>query len=89
MAGLTEFTNTVLDFVRLHPNWAALIVFVLAFGESLVFVSLILPFWAMLVGIGTIIGAADPLYLLDHRIVCGGGGGAWRLAFLLVGLPLP
>ena len=53
--------NTVLDFVRLHPNWAALIVFVLAFGESLAFVSLILPFWAMLVGIGTIIGAADPL----------------------------
>jgi membrane protein DedA with SNARE-associated domain len=61
MAGLTEFTNTVLDFVRLHHNWAALIVFVLAFGESLAFVSLILPFWAMLVGIGTIIGAADPL----------------------------
>ena len=61
MAGLAEFTNTVLDFVRLHPNWAALIVFVLAFGESLAFVSLILPFWAMLVGIGTIIGAADPL----------------------------
>ena len=61
MAGLAELTNTVLDFVRLHPNWAALIVFVLAFGESLAFVSLILPFWAMLVGIGTIIGAADPL----------------------------
>ena len=61
MAGLTEFTNTLLDFVRLHPNWAALIVFVLAFGESLAFVSLILPFWAMLVGIGTIVGAADPL----------------------------
>ena len=51
----------MLDFVRLHPNWAALIVFVLAFGESLAFVSLVLPFWAMLVGIGTIIGAADPL----------------------------
>ena len=61
MAGLAEFTNTVLDFVRLHPNWAALIVFVLAFGELLAFVSLILPFWAMLVGIGTIIGAADRL----------------------------
>ena len=61
MAGLTEFTNTVLDFVRLHPNWTALIVFVLAFSESLAFVSLILPFWAMLVGIGTIVGAADPL----------------------------
>ena len=59
--GLAEITNTVLEFVRLHPNLAAFIVFGLAFGESLAFVSLILPFWAMLVGIGTIIGAADPL----------------------------
>lgn len=59
--GLAEFTNAVLEFVRLHPNLAAFIVFGLAFGESLAFVSLILPFWAMLVGIGTIIGAADPL----------------------------
>jgi membrane protein DedA with SNARE-associated domain len=56
-----EYTNAVLDFVRQHPNWAAFIVFGLAFGESLAFVSLILPFWAMLVGIGTIIGAADSL----------------------------
>lgn len=59
--GFAEYTNMVLDFVRQHPNWAALIVFVLAFGESLAFVSLVLPFWAMLVGIGTIIGAANPL----------------------------
>ena len=59
--GFAEYTNLVLDFVRQHPNWAALIVFVLAFGESLAFVSLILPFWAMLVGIGSVIGAANPL----------------------------
>ena len=56
-----DITNGVLEFVRHNHNWSALIVFVLAFGESLAFVSLILPFWAMLVGIGTIIGAADPL----------------------------
>lgn len=56
-----EYTNMLLDFVRAHPNWAAAIVFVLAFGESLAFISLILPFWAMLVGIGTIIGGANPL----------------------------
>jgi membrane protein DedA with SNARE-associated domain len=59
--GFADFTGPVLEFVRQHPNWAAAIVFVLAFGESLAFVSLILPFWAMLVGIGTIIGAANPL----------------------------
>lgn len=59
--GLAEITNTVLEFVRAHPNWASAIVFILAFGGSLAFVSLVLPFWAMLVGIGAIIGAANPL----------------------------
>ena len=58
MTAFAEITSTVLDFVRQHPNWAALVVFALAFGESLAFVSLILPFWAMLVAIGAIIGGA-------------------------------
>jgi membrane protein DedA with SNARE-associated domain len=59
--GFADITNTVLDFVRQHPNWSAFIVFGLSLGESLPFVSLVLPFWAMLVGIGTIIAVADPL----------------------------
>lgn len=59
--GLADFTNAVLEFVRQHPNWAALVVFLLPFGESLPFASVFLPFSAMLVGIGTIIGAADPI----------------------------
>jgi membrane protein DedA with SNARE-associated domain len=50
-----------LDFIRQHANWAALLVFGLAFGESLPFASLVLPFWAVLVGVGTIIAVADPL----------------------------
>jgi hypothetical protein len=53
VAGLADFTNVVLDFMRQHPNLAAFIVFGLAFGESLAFVSRT-PFWAMLVGIGTV-----------------------------------
>jgi len=69
-----EFTNAVLEYARQHPNWAALIVFALAFGESLPFVSLIFPFWAMLVGIGAIIGAADPL--MFWMIVAAAGIGA-------------
>ena len=59
--GLANITNVVLETVRAHPNWASAIVFILAFGESLAFVSLILPFWAMLVGIGAIVAAANPL----------------------------
>ncbi len=42
-------------FVRNHQEWAGPIIFLLAFGESLAFVSLLLPFWAMLVGIGGLI----------------------------------
>jgi membrane protein DedA with SNARE-associated domain len=56
-----KLTDTVLEFVRQHPNGAAFVVFTLAFGESLPFVSLILPFWVMLVGVGTLIGAANPV----------------------------
>jgi membrane protein DedA with SNARE-associated domain len=45
----------VIDFIKANRALAAPIVFVLAFGESLAFISLLLPFWAMLVGIGTLI----------------------------------
>jgi membrane protein DedA with SNARE-associated domain len=56
-----DLSTTILEFVRHHPNWAAFVVFALAFGESLPFISLVFPFWAMLVGIGTVIAVADPL----------------------------
>jgi membrane protein DedA with SNARE-associated domain len=49
---------SIIDFVREHKSWTAPIVFILAFGESMAFVSLVLPFWGILVAIGTIIGAA-------------------------------
>jgi membrane protein DedA with SNARE-associated domain len=54
---LEESAHHVIEFVRAHQAWAAPIVFALAFGESLAFVSLILPAWAALVGIGAMIGA--------------------------------
>ena len=54
---LEELASHVIDFVRSHQAWAAPIVFALAFGESLAFISLLLPAWAALVGIGALIGA--------------------------------
>jgi membrane protein DedA with SNARE-associated domain len=48
----------IIAFVQANKAWAAPIVFALAFGESLAFISLFLPFWAMLVGIGTLITAS-------------------------------
>src|SRR5271169_6835028 len=52
---LEDYTHAVVDFVRAHEVWAAPIVGALAFGESLAFISLLLPAWAMLVAIGAII----------------------------------
>jgi membrane protein DedA with SNARE-associated domain len=49
------YAQTIIDFVRQNQVWAAPIVFGLAFAESLAFVSLVLPAWAALVGIGTLI----------------------------------
>jgi len=61
-ADLAQYKEPILAFVRDHREWAAPIVFALAFGESLAFVSLILPFWGILVfGIGPLLGAADSL----------------------------
>ena len=75
----TEYSQALLDFVRAHPNWAALVVFLLAFGESLAFISLVLPFWAMLVGIGTIIGGSSPVVFWTIVVAAGTGAalGDW------------
>ncbi|MDN0076099.1 DedA family protein [Crenobacter sp. SG2303] len=53
---LHELTTQTLDFVREHEAWAAPIVLVLAFGESLAFLSLLLPATAILLGVGVLIG---------------------------------
>src|SRR5215510_6420326 len=56
---IEEYGHQIVEFVRAHEAWAAPIVFALAFGESLAFVSLILPAWAALVGIGVLIGQGE------------------------------
>lgn len=45
-------------FVRNHSEWAVPIVFVLAFAESLAFISLLVPAWGALVAIGALSGSA-------------------------------
>jgi membrane protein DedA with SNARE-associated domain len=54
---LEESARHLIEFVRVHEAWAAPIVFALALAESLAFISLILPSWAALVGIGAMMGA--------------------------------
>jgi len=56
-AAIEAYADQVVEFVRTHQVWAVPIVFLLAFGESLAFISLLLPAWAALIGIGTLIMA--------------------------------
>jgi membrane protein DedA with SNARE-associated domain len=55
---LDTITNAVLDFVRDHQAWAGPIVGILAFCESLAFLSLLVPATVMLVGIGALLGGS-------------------------------
>jgi membrane protein DedA with SNARE-associated domain len=54
---LEHYAQQIIEFVRNHEAWAAPIVFALAFAESLAFISLLVPAWAALVGIGALIVA--------------------------------
>jgi len=55
---MQDFARALADFVRDNQVWAAPIVMVLAFGESLAFVSLLVPAWGALVAIGALIGVS-------------------------------
>ena len=55
---MEDFAHALANFVREHQAWAAPIVLVLAFGESLAFISLLIPAWGALVAIGALIGAS-------------------------------
>lgn len=54
---IEEYVQPVIEFVREHRAWAAPVVFALAFGESLAFISLLIPAWGALVAIGALISS--------------------------------
>jgi membrane protein DedA with SNARE-associated domain len=62
-------------FVHAHRLWAAPLVFVLAFAESLPFVSLLLPFFAVLVALSAVIGVTFNLESLAVWMAAGLGAG--------------
>ena len=61
---IQDIADAIVAFIETHRAWAAPMVLVLAFGESLAFISLILPFWGMLVGIGAMIGVDGAEFFL-------------------------
>lgn len=54
---ITELTQVTVTFIENNQVWAIPIMFLLAFGESLAVLSLLLPATAMLLGAGALIGA--------------------------------
>ncbi len=53
---LHDFGQETIAFVQRHADMAAPIMFVLAFAESLAFISLLVPAWGALVAVGALIG---------------------------------
>jgi membrane protein DedA with SNARE-associated domain len=58
-----DYVEQIIAFVRDHAAWAPPIVFALAFGESLAFISLLIPAWGALVAIGALIGPSGINFL--------------------------
>ena len=56
---LQAIVQQTVDFVHNNQVWAAPVVFALAFGESLAFISLLIPAWGALVAIGALISSSD------------------------------
>lgn len=55
---VADLIGAITSFAEAHRAWAPLIVLLLAFGESIAFVSLVLPFWGMLVALGALLGGS-------------------------------
>ena len=70
---LQEYIDLIVSFIRANEAWAAPIAFLLAFGESLAFISLVLPSSVILLAIGGLIGTSG-IDLWPVIIAAGFGG---------------
>ena len=57
-AVIETLIHATLEFIRANQAWAAPVVFMLAFGESLAVISLLLPATAILFGLSGLLGAS-------------------------------
>src|SRR6266511_3014017 len=60
---MEDFVQPTLDFVAAHHNWALAIMFLMAFGESLAFISWLVPGTALLIAAGTLLSAGTLPYV--------------------------
>ncbi|HVY00637.1 MAG TPA: DedA family protein [Pseudorhodoplanes sp.] len=68
-----QYVQLIVDFVRSHHAWAAPIIFVLAFLESIAFFSLLIPAWSVLILIGGLVAASGIPFV---PVLVGGAIGA-------------
>jgi len=71
---LDEVTQVVIAFIQAHEGWGVPIVLVLAFGESLAFISLLLPATVILFGVGFLISSSGIAF---WPIWCAAAAGAF------------
>lgn len=75
---LEHYAHAVTEFVRANEVWAAPTVFVLAFAESLAFISLLVPAWGALVAIGVLLASSDiPFWPIWLAAAAGAALGDW------------
>jgi membrane protein DedA with SNARE-associated domain len=68
--------DTVVSFVREHESWAAPVAFLVAFGESFCFLSLVWPGTAILAGVAALLAASGiPDTVLMPAILAAAAGG--------------
>jgi membrane protein DedA with SNARE-associated domain len=58
MIDFQAYVDQIIAFARDNAAWAPAIMFALAFGESLAFISLLIPAWGALVALGALIGSS-------------------------------
>jgi membrane protein DedA with SNARE-associated domain len=59
---MEDFAQALLEFIRVHSDWAAAVMFVTAFGESFAFVSLAFPGTTVLIAAGTLMASGTLPY---------------------------
>ena len=59
---MDDIAQPLLDLIKAHSDWAALLMFITAFGESFAFVSLLFPGTTVLIAAGTLLSAGTLPY---------------------------
>jgi membrane protein DedA with SNARE-associated domain len=70
---MSDIAVPILDIIKVHPEWAMVLIALTAFGESFLFVSLLFPGTAVLVAAGglTATGVLHPLQVIAAGIFGG------------------